>query len=74
MATVLRTRFKHLREQRGLSLRDLARAAVVPVSTLSALESGTRSVDGVRVITAKRLARALGVDLNYLGGMYEEAE
>ena len=67
-------RLKRLREKQSLGLRELARTAIVPVSTLSALESGTRTGDGLTMATAKRLARTLGVDLNYLGGFYDECE
>jgi transcriptional regulator with XRE-family HTH domain len=66
-------RLKRLREQKPMGLRELARTAEVPVSTLSYLEAGTRDGEGLTLATATRLARALGVDLNYLSGFYEEA-
>ena len=67
-------RLKSLRKKQSLSLRKLAITAVIPVSTLSALETGTRQVGGLRMDTATRLARSLGIDLNSLGGFYAEDE
>lgn len=67
-------RLRRLREQKPMGLRELARTAVVPVSTLSCLESGSRDGNGISVETAKRLARTLGVDLNYLCRFYDECE
>jgi len=64
----------HLRKQKGWSQTELAKKAMVPTPTLNALEHGTRSGTGVAVGTAQKLARALGVTLDYLTGMYEENE
>lgn len=65
-------RLKRLRLQKSLGLRELARLAVVPVSTLSYLEAGTRDGEGLTVATVKRLAHTLGADLNYLCRFYED--
>lgn len=65
-------RIKHLRERRGLRVRELARLADVPHVTLLRLEQGTRS--DITTETAKRLARVLGVSVDHLVGMYEEDE
>jgi transcriptional regulator with XRE-family HTH domain len=61
-----------LRERKGWSIRELSREADVRYATLWALEKGERQ--DVPTGIAKRLARALGTDLNYLAGWYEELE
>ena len=63
-------RMKALREKRGLGLRELARMAGVHHPTLSQLERGV--IADVTTGTAKKIARALGVSVDYLIGMYEE--
>ena len=65
-------RVKALREKKKLSLRGLARAASIPVSTVSYLEGGQRLCDDLSVRTAKRLALAFGVTLDYLCGTQED--
>ena len=65
-------RIKALREKRGLGIRELARVANVRHATLSQLERGIRA--DVTTETAKRIARALGVSVDYLIGMYEDDE
>jgi transcriptional regulator with XRE-family HTH domain len=65
-------RLRRLRKEKGLSLRQLAKQAVVPQSTLSAVETGTRGGRNLTLDTGKRLAKALGVTLDYLAGMYED--
>lgn len=57
------------REKKGWGLRDLARASGVDVSLISRLESGERQ--SVSLDAAMKLARALGLSLDYLAGMYE---
>lgn len=66
----LRERIKIIRERKGLSQRELSRLSGVRAATLSQLESGKRQ--DVTTETGKKLARALGVSLDYLTGMYEE--
>jgi transcriptional regulator with XRE-family HTH domain len=65
-------RLKRLRQTRGLTLRQLASMARVPQSTLSAVETGSRGGGNLTLETGKRLARALGVTMDYLAGMYED--
>lgn len=62
-------RVKVWREKKGWGLRDLARASGVDVSLISRLESGERQ--SVSLDAAMKLARALGLSLDYLSGMYE---
>lgn len=65
-------RIQAVRQQRGMGLRELTRAASVPPNTLSQLERDLRT--DITTATAKRLARALQVSLDDLVGMYEEDE
>jgi len=67
-------RITHLRKKKGLSQAELARRAKVGQSTLNNYESGVRAPLGMSVEVAQRLARALGVSLDYLTGMYDEQE
>lgn len=61
-----------LRQEKHFSQVELSRAAGVHVATLNHLEHGTRSGEKVAVAIAKRLARTLGVSLDYLVGMYDD--
>jgi transcriptional regulator with XRE-family HTH domain len=72
MRMTLGQRMKALREKRGLGLRELARRAGVHHPTLSQLEHGV--IEDVTTGTAKKIARALGVSVDYLIGMYEDEE
>ena len=63
-------RIAHLRSRKGLSQPDLARQAGVPLSTLNYVERGIRKGEGLSVGTIRRIARSLGVSLDYLCGMY----
>jgi transcriptional regulator with XRE-family HTH domain len=65
-------RIRKLRQEQGLSQHDLARKAGVRRPTISELESGKQQ--GLTVDTAKRLARALGVGIDYLAGTWEDIE
>ncbi len=59
----LGARVRDLRTLRGLSQADLAEACQMSQPTISDIESGNL---GVRVSTAERLAKALGVELDEL--------
>jgi transcriptional regulator with XRE-family HTH domain len=63
-------RLRRLRDKRGLSVRQLARLAEVPHETISRLENNQQRHPSLPV--AMRLAKALGVTLDYLAGMYED--
>jgi transcriptional regulator with XRE-family HTH domain len=56
-----------------MSLRQLAQAAQVPWSTLSAVERGARAGANLTIATGKRLACGLGVTLDRLAGMDADA-
>lgn len=63
---VLGARVRILREERGLSLRELARRAEVQVSDISRLERGLTGQP--RLSLGLALARAMGVTLSQLLG------
>src|SRR5262245_50581797 len=73
-AMTIGERILHLRNKHSLTQSALATKAGVPVSTISMLEAGVRSGEGLTVGTAKKLARALVVTLDQLTGMYEESD
>ena len=56
---ISQTRLKQLREDRGYSVRGLAREAGVSTETVYSIEHGRRQPS---VRTAGKLARALGVE------------
>lgn len=72
MPETIGERLKHLREGKQLSLRQLATRAAVPVSTVSAVESGDRDGLGLQGSTLCRLAFVLGVSVDRLLA-YDEA-
>jgi XRE family transcriptional regulator of biofilm formation len=63
-------RLRRERDKKGWSVRQLARTAKVPFETISRLENSKQRSPSLPV--AMRLARTLGVTLDYLAGMYEE--
>ncbi len=67
-------RINQLRARNNLSQSELGRRAGVPVSTISMLESGIRSGDTMSVDTARKLARALSVTMDFLCGVYDDEE
>lgn len=72
MARTIGERIRHLRQARGFTLRHLAVLAQVPQSTLSCVETGVRDGQNLTLQTGGRLARALGVTLDALVGLYVE--
>jgi transcriptional regulator with XRE-family HTH domain len=65
-------RTTRLRTKRSMSQSALAKAAGVPLSIINMLEAGVRSGENLRVETARKIANALGVTLDYLCGPYED--
>lgn len=65
-------RLKRAREKKGWSQRELARQAHVRYATISELENGIRTA--MNTDTAKRIARSLGISVDYLIGTFEEEE
>ena len=65
-------RIKQLREKRGFSQRSLAKQAGIPQPVIQRFEAGMRNAEHMSVAYAKRMARVLGVSVDYLIGMYED--
>ncbi len=65
-------RLRMSREKKGWSQRELARRASVRYATISELENGIRTA--MNTDTAKKLARALGIGIDYLVGTWEPDE
>jgi transcriptional regulator with XRE-family HTH domain len=63
-------RLRRLREKRGWTQQELAVRAKVPYETIYRVERGTHKEP--RVSIAASLARALGVSLDVLAGVYED--
>jgi transcriptional regulator with XRE-family HTH domain len=63
-------RLKRLRDEKGISQQELARQCGVTQATISRLESG--ELQDMQTSTARRLARALGVSVDYLIGTWDE--
>ena len=61
-------RLKRLRQQRGMSQRQLAIAAHIPPALLSQIESGKRLGAHIQLAVASRLAFVLHVSLDALTG------
>jgi transcriptional regulator with XRE-family HTH domain len=63
-------RLKRLRDRKGWSQQELARQCGVTQATISRLERG--ELQDIQVITARRMAHALGVTIDYLVGPFED--
>jgi transcriptional regulator with XRE-family HTH domain len=72
MLVSLGERLRTTREKKGWSQRALARQANIRYATISELENGIRSA--MNTDTAKKIARSLGVSVDYLIGTFEEEE
>jgi transcriptional regulator with XRE-family HTH domain len=67
-------RITQLRTRRAMSQSALARASGVPISIINMVEAGVRSGENLRVETARKLANALAVTMDYLCGVHEDEE
>lgn len=63
-------RVTRIREQRGLSQQALAAMSQTTYQTIWRIENGKHAEPGIYIAT--RIARALGVSLDYLCGVYKE--
>ncbi len=70
VAETMRRRLREVREQRRMSIKEVAEAAGLSVSQLYRLEKGERP--RVAAITLARIARALDTSVDYLLGLSEE--
>ena len=68
--TLFGKRLRERREARGWEQTDLARASGVSASVISRLESGERQ--DVKARIARKLARALGIGVDYLLNTFGE--
>jgi transcriptional regulator with XRE-family HTH domain len=66
------SRLAELREKKGWSQQDLAKYAGVPYMTVYRAEAQAHRYP--RMDIAKKLARALGVSLDVLCGLYEDED
>ena len=57
------SRLKFIREEKGLSQADLAKASGVPIRNIKAFEQGTRDINKAQVVTVLQLAEALDCDV-----------
>ena len=60
------SKLQQLRKAAGLSQSQLAEKSGVNVNTLRQYEHGTRNINGMALISARDLARALGVAIEEL--------
>jgi transcriptional regulator with XRE-family HTH domain len=59
-------RLRYLRYQRNWTKLKLAETANVPLTTISLVERGLRSGEGLSLATIRRLAQALGISVEDL--------
>ena len=60
---MFRSRLKFMREEKGMSQSDLAKASGVPVRNIQAYEQGYKDINKAQVITVLQLAEALDCDV-----------
>jgi transcriptional regulator with XRE-family HTH domain len=70
MSSTFGERLRHERLKKALGVRQLETLAGIPHGVVSRLESRTRAYPSIPV--GIRLARVLGVSLDYLAGVYDE--
>jgi transcriptional regulator with XRE-family HTH domain len=63
-------RVTRMREKRRMTQQELASQAQTTYQTIWRIENGKHAEPGIYIAT--RIARALGVSLDYLCGVYEE--
>jgi len=63
-------RVARVRQERGFSVQDLATKAGTTYQTIWRIETGAMKAPSI--VLARRIARALGVGVDYLIGMFEE--
>ena len=63
-------RVTRMREKRGMTQQELAAKAQTTYQTIWRIENGKHAEPGIYI--AARIARALGVSLDYLCGVYED--
>lgn len=74
MSGTIGDRIRHFRELRGLRQFELAEQARVSNATLSSVESGSRTGEGLSASILRRVARVLGVTVDEIVGERCESE
>lgn len=59
-------KLKQIREAAGITQAELAKKTGISVRVIQNYEQGTRPINGARVITVKRIADALGCQIEDL--------
>jgi transcriptional regulator with XRE-family HTH domain len=70
----MRERIAYLRKKARMSQAELARQTHIAQPTIHAYEAGNRPPRGMSVENAISLARTFGVTLDYLCGVYDNAD
>ena len=65
-------RVTRMREKRGMTQQELAGRSQTTYQTIWRIENGKHAEPGIYIAT--RIARALGVSLDYLCGVYEDED
>jgi transcriptional regulator with XRE-family HTH domain len=65
-------RVARIRQERGLSVQELATKAHTTYQTIWRIEAG--KMPAPSIVLAQRIGRALGVGVDYLIGMFEDDE
>lgn len=66
---------KEYREKWGLTQKDMAKASGIGVNTLRNIENQKISMSNIKVETAVRLARTMGISLDeFVGPIFEHDE
>lgn len=60
---MFKSRLKFMREDKGMSQSELAKASCVPLRAIQAFESGYRDINKAQVITVLQLAEAIECDV-----------
>jgi transcriptional regulator with XRE-family HTH domain len=63
-------RLERARLARGYSLKELSKLSKVPESTLSSVKTGHRQGGNLTLNTARKLAVALGISVDWLCGLW----
>lgn len=60
---MFKSRLKFMREDKGMSQSELAKASGVPLRAIQAFESGYRDINKAQVITVLQLSEAIECDV-----------
>lgn len=60
---MFKSSLKFMREEKGMSQSELAKASGVPLRNIQAFEMGYRDINKAQVLTVLQLSEALGCDV-----------